>query len=170
MTDPYGIDSELPWWKHLAGFAVIIALSLCLWLVYWFSSPGRSRLEARARRERADKTTSGLEAREYRVEFAAPLTEMEFTKWLKDNELTLKKIRSWAIHPGGPRIVSAVAESLHLPEKATAASRQVLARCGNMSSPTLLFILEELRRTKSPRPCVAMGFGPGLAVETALLI
>jgi len=39
---------------------------------------------------------------------------------------------------------------------------------GNMSSPTVLFILERLRRQGAPRPCVALGFGPGLAVEAAL--
>jgi predicted naringenin-chalcone synthase len=37
-----------------------------------------------------------------------------------------------------------------------------------MSSPTILFILERLRRAGSPLPCVALGFGPGLAVEAAL--
>jgi predicted naringenin-chalcone synthase len=37
-----------------------------------------------------------------------------------------------------------------------------------MSSPTILFIIDRLRRRNAPRPCVALGFGPGLAVETAL--
>jgi predicted naringenin-chalcone synthase len=48
-------------------------------------------------------------------------------------------------------------------------SHQVLADHGNMSSPTILFILDRLRRTEAPRPCVALAFGPGLTVETALL-
>jgi predicted naringenin-chalcone synthase len=38
-----------------------------------------------------------------------------------------------------------------------------------MSSPTILFILDRLHRIKAPRPCVALAFGPGLAVEAALL-
>lgn len=50
-----------------------------------------------------------------------------------------------------------------------APSREILQQHGNMSSPTLLFILEQLRREKAPTPCVALGFGPGLALEMALL-
>jgi predicted naringenin-chalcone synthase len=48
-------------------------------------------------------------------------------------------------------------------------SRTVLAECGNMSSPTVLFLLDRLRRRDAPRPCVALGFGPGLVVEAALI-
>jgi predicted naringenin-chalcone synthase len=44
-----------------------------------------------------------------------------------------------------------------------------LAEFGNMSSPTVLFILERLQKAKAPRPWVALGFGPGLAVEAVLL-
>ena len=90
--------------------------------------------------------------------------------WLKQHKVTLNQIRSWAIHPGGPRILNAVAASLSLADQAIAPSREVLAECGNMSSPTLLFILERLRAANAPRPCVALGFGPGLIAEAALLI
>jgi len=45
----------------------------------------------------------------------------------------------------------------------------VFAEYGNMSSPTVLFILERLQSQGAARPCVALGFGPGLAVEAALL-
>ncbi|HMC63408.1 MAG TPA: hypothetical protein VKI65_00560, partial [Gemmataceae bacterium] len=68
----------------------------------------------------------------------------------------------------GPRILAAVEESLGLRHEATAASREVLAECGNMSSATLLFILERLRGCHAPRPCVALGFGPGLVAEAVL--
>jgi predicted naringenin-chalcone synthase len=37
-----------------------------------------------------------------------------------------------------------------------------------MSSPTVLFILDRMRRSQAPRPCVALGFGPGLVAEAAL--
>jgi predicted naringenin-chalcone synthase len=50
----------------------------------------------------------------------------------------------------------------------TAVSQEVLTRHGNMSSPTILFILDRLRRAGAARPCVALGFGPGLAVEAAM--
>ncbi len=88
--------------------------------------------------------------------------------WLAESGRTLADIRSWAIHPGGPRILDQVAAALGLPREATAASQQVLAECGNMSSPTVLFILERLLRQQAPRPAVALAFGPGLVVEAAL--
>jgi alpha-pyrone synthase len=89
--------------------------------------------------------------------------------WLGENGLALRDVGSWAIHPGGPRILEAVSESLGLTRAQTADSREVFARYGNMSSPTVLFILEHLRGRRAPRPCVALGFGPGLTVEAALL-
>jgi alpha-pyrone synthase len=88
--------------------------------------------------------------------------------WLGDNGVALSAVGSWAVHPGGPRILDAVEESLALPPAATAISRAVLADHGNMSSPTLLFILDRLRAARAPRPCVALGFGPGLMAEAVL--
>jgi predicted naringenin-chalcone synthase len=90
--------------------------------------------------------------------------------WLGKCGLRLSDVASWAIHPGGPRIVSSALAALGLPESAGDVSNQVLAEHGNMSSPTVLFILERMRRAQAPRPCVALGFGPGLAVEAALLV
>jgi predicted naringenin-chalcone synthase len=81
----------------------------------------------------------------------------------------LDAVGSWAIHPGGPRIVSAVEDALGLTPDATRISREVLARHGNMSSPTVLFILDRLRRTAAARPCVMLAFGPGLTAEVALV-
>jgi predicted naringenin-chalcone synthase len=89
--------------------------------------------------------------------------------WLGWHGVAFGAVGSWAVHPGGPRIVSAVAESLGLDGEATAASREVLAAHGNMSSPTILFILDALRRRRAPRPCIALAFGPGLTAEAALL-
>jgi predicted naringenin-chalcone synthase len=90
--------------------------------------------------------------------------------WLGDNGLSLADVGSWAVHPGGPKIVSAVEEGLGLPPEALAASREVFANYGNMSSPTVLFVLDHLRKANAPRPCVALGFGPGLVAETALFV
>jgi len=89
--------------------------------------------------------------------------------WLREEGLASEGIASWAIHPGGPRILEAAAAGLGLAPEATAVSRAVFAEHGNMSSPTVLFILERLRQLGAPRPCVALGFGPGMAVEAALL-
>ncbi|WP_043529457.1 type III polyketide synthase [Litchfieldella xinjiangensis] len=90
-------------------------------------------------------------------------------QWLASHDLTIADIRHWAIHPGGPDILRAAREALSLPDSATEASSQVLAEHGNMSSPTVLFILERLRRDTIEGPCVVMGFGPGLSLEAALI-
>jgi predicted naringenin-chalcone synthase len=88
--------------------------------------------------------------------------------WLTRYGLTIGTVASWAVHPGGPKILSAVEEGLGLPGDALAVSRGVLADYGNMSSPTILFILDRLRNANAPRPCVALGFGPGLVAEATL--
>jgi predicted naringenin-chalcone synthase len=88
--------------------------------------------------------------------------------WLSRQGLTVEDVGSWAIHPGGPKILDAVEAALGLPRSATSESRDVLASCGNMSSPTVLFILDRLRHRQAPRPCVSLAFGPGLAIEVAL--
>jgi predicted naringenin-chalcone synthase len=88
--------------------------------------------------------------------------------WLASQELALGDICSWAVHPGGPRILDAVEEALGLTQEQTAVPREVFAQCGNMSSATVLFILDRFRRRQALRPCVALGFGPGLAAEAVL--
>lgn len=78
-------------------------------------------------------------------------------------------VATWAVHPGGPRILSAVEGALGLSRETLAVSRAVLADHGNMSSATILFILDRLARSGAAGPCVAMAFGPGLTVEIAVL-
>jgi predicted naringenin-chalcone synthase len=55
-----------------------------------------------------------------------------------------------------------------LPRSATATAWEVFRDYGNMSPPTVLFIIDKLRQARAPRPCVAIGFGPGLTAEVAL--
>jgi len=88
--------------------------------------------------------------------------------WLRDNGLSLDGVGSWAVHPGGPKILTAVVEGLGLPTDAVTTSRGVYADYGNMSSPTVLFVVDRLRREGGRRPCVALGFGPGLVAEAVL--
>lgn len=83
--------------------------------------------------------------------------------------LRIADVGSWAVHPGGPRVLSVVETALGLEKSALAASRDVLSSHGNMSSATILFILEGLLRGGAAAPCVAMAFGPGLTAEMALL-
>jgi predicted naringenin-chalcone synthase len=89
--------------------------------------------------------------------------------WLASQGTAVDQIASWALHPGGPRILEACAQAIGIKREDYAVSQEVLGEFGNMSSPTILFILERLRRRHAPRPCLAIGFGPGLAVEAALL-
>ena len=90
-------------------------------------------------------------------------------QFLGRHGLQKNNVRSWAVHPGGPRILSATADAAGLSDEQLEPSLSILQRCGNMSSPTVLFILEELRRREMETPCVMLGFGPGLNVEMALL-
>ncbi len=89
--------------------------------------------------------------------------------FLADHDLSVDDIASWAIHAGGPRIVTAAGEALDLPETDLLAARHILQTHGNMSSATVLFIMRELLQQQAKRPMVALAFGPGLIVEGALL-
>jgi len=75
-----------------------------------------------------------------------------------------KAIEAWAVHPGGRSIVDAVERGLALPPEKLAASRAVLHEFGNMSSATVIFVLQRLM-TERPESGIALAFGPGLAME-----
>lgn len=77
----------------------------------------------------------------------------------------------WAIHPGGPAILDRLASVLSLSPEDLFHSRNTLRRVGNISSSTILFVLNEFRKKSldSPRTGVAMAFGPGLVIEMARL-
>jgi predicted naringenin-chalcone synthase len=88
---------------------------------------------------------------------------------LATHGLAIGDVGAWAIHPGGPRVIESVLASLRLPADAGDASRAVLRAHGNMSSATLLFILERLLRANAPRPWVGLAFGPGLVGEMVVV-
>ncbi len=77
------------------------------------------------------------------------------------------KIDLWAVHPGGRSVLDAVETALELPTEALTASRGVLSQFGNMSSATVMFVLQRIMQQARPgqRGC-AMSFGPGLTAET----
>jgi alpha-pyrone synthase len=82
---------------------------------------------------------------------------------------SVEDVALWAIHPGGRTVLDAVERSLGLPPTALEASRNVLRRFGNMSSATVMFVLELLMRgDRGERRGCAMAFGPGLVAETML--
>ena len=88
--------------------------------------------------------------------------------WLGALDLSPASITSWAMHPGGPRILTACGEVLELSPEQLQTSRAVLHDHGNMSSATVLFILQRLRQFATPGPGLALAFGPGLCAEVAL--
>ena len=83
--------------------------------------------------------------------------------------MSVADVARFAIHPGGPKVLTAIAEALHLPAEALDASRHILAQHGNMSSATILFILDRLAATTPAGPTLAIGLGPGLMAEAMLL-
>ena len=75
----------------------------------------------------------------------------------------------WGVHPGGKSVLDAVEKGLGLGPAALWASREVLEECGNMSSATVMFVLEKLlRKAKAGDIGCAMSFGPGLTAETMM--
>lgn len=76
-------------------------------------------------------------------------------------------IDRWAVHPGGRSVLDAVEHGLELAPQALAASRDILDRFGNMSSATVMFVLQSILSDAAvgERGC-AMSFGPGLTAET----
>jgi alpha-pyrone synthase len=93
----------------------------------------------------------------------------EVGRALHESELMAERdgIDLWAVHPGGRTILDAVQQGLELPAGALAASREVLSCFGNMSSATVMFVLQQMMQQARPgqRGC-AMSFGPGLTAET----
>lgn len=90
-------------------------------------------------------------------------------KAMKDKKTAIvgdEPVSLWAVHPGGKAILDAVASGMELGTDALQASRQVLSCFGNMSSATVMFVLEKLMRNarQDERGC-AMSFGPGLTAE-----
>jgi predicted naringenin-chalcone synthase len=75
----------------------------------------------------------------------------------------------WAVHPGGRTVLDAVEKGLNLPTDALTHSRNILAQYGNMSSATVMFVLQEtMRHARAGQRGCAMSFGPGVTAETML--
>jgi alkylresorcinol/alkylpyrone synthase len=92
--------------------------------------------------------------------------------FLQENGLARKDIKSWVIHPGGPKILQAVESSLELIDGQLAASWDCLARYGNLSSASVLKVFEEVMVRNRPAPGtsgVIAAMGPGFCAELLLL-
>jgi len=93
---------------------------------------------------------------------------------LKHYDLDSANVSRWAVHPGGRAILDKVESYLNLPVKSLESSRYVLSKFGNMSSATILFVLDHILRKKNDpanenEQVIAMAFGPGLTIESAHL-
>jgi len=83
-----------------------------------------------------------------------------------------EEIRHWIIHSGGRKVIDGIRSALDISEDRLGSSRRVLRNFGNMSSPTVLFVLNDLARTAAPERGdlgVMLAMGPGLSVEAALV-
>lgn len=93
-----------------------------------------------------------------------------FTTLLAELGAKRDQIRHWAIHPGGPAILDKAVQALGIDASDVEIPRDVLRTCGNMSSATLWFLLDRVRREPQSGLVYACGFGPGLSLESALLV
>lgn len=86
-------------------------------------------------------------------------------------EIDPSAIDKWAIHPGGKKILDTVKKQMQLNDSDMQYSYKVLSDYGNMSSPTILFVLNEMMQAAHTEGEIifSIGFGPGLSIETALL-
>jgi len=87
---------------------------------------------------------------------------------LQQYNLPQQDVTQWCIHPGGKKILEVIEKQLKLDKDDLCRSRKVLAEYGNMSSPTILFVLKEIMKHPLPDAGNIMGiaFGPGLTMET----
>ncbi|MEM8778243.1 MAG: 3-oxoacyl-ACP synthase [Cyanobacteria bacterium P01_G01_bin.49] len=91
---------------------------------------------------------------------------------LETHNLCVDDISRWLVHPGGPKILNAIENEYHLDEQVLHLSREVLTEVGNLSSPTVLYILDKTLAGEQP-PSGSYGLmiamGPGFAQEVILL-
>ncbi|RPI82266.1 MAG: type III polyketide synthase [Chloroflexi bacterium] len=105
-------------------------------------------------------------------EVAGSLLVPELETFLGERNLNLTDIQHWIVHPGGPKVIHAVEESLKLKPDALQISRESLSRVGNISSASVLLILEETLARFHPDPGtygVLMAMGPAFSAELVLL-
>ncbi|HEX4091530.1 MAG TPA: 3-oxoacyl-[acyl-carrier-protein] synthase III C-terminal domain-containing protein [Trebonia sp.] len=115
----------------------------------------------------------------FRIVLTAELAEVverrlgeSVTGFLAEHGLTVDDIGTWICHPGGPKVLDAAQRALKLPATALASSRQSLAQAGNMSSASVLHILELTVAENAPATGsfgMMIGLGPGVSAELVLL-
>ncbi len=92
--------------------------------------------------------------------------------FLADHGLTRGEIATWVSHPGGPKVLQAMQAVLEVPDEALELAWRSLREVGNLSSTSVLLVLEETLRERSPEPGsygVMLAMGPGFCSELVLL-
>jgi polyketide synthase Type III len=103
---------------------------------------------------------------------AGPMIERALQPLLQRHGLSRSQVRFWVVHPGGQRVIDRVQKHFGMDDALLRFSRSVLRNYGNMSSPTVMFVLDEIVRSGEPRARdwgVMIALGPGMAAELALL-
>lgn len=103
---------------------------------------------------------------------ASPLLQCAIERMLQRHSLKQSDIRFWIAHPGGRKVIDNVQKELGLTSEQVQFSRHILRNYGNMSSPTVLFVLREVMEKGEPRPGdwgIMSALGPGMAAEICLL-
>lgn len=103
---------------------------------------------------------------------AGPIIEKCLGGLFRQGGVAQEQIAHWILHPGGRKVLDKVSVHLQLSEESLRHSRHVLRNFGNMSSPTVLFVLDEVQRTAQPQPGdygVLLALGPGFVAEGALV-
>lgn len=125
--------------------------------------------------------TVGFEQREGKLriilskdirDIAGGLAKTLIEKLLASHQLTKDDIDHWILHSGGRKVIDGVQRQMQLSDAQVYYSKCVLKNFGNMSSPTVLFVLDEILRHGNPAAGdrgVMLAMGPGLAIEGALL-
>jgi alkylresorcinol/alkylpyrone synthase len=92
--------------------------------------------------------------------------------FLRPHGLEIEEIGCWIAHPGGPKVIDGIEQGLGLESEALQVSRDTLARVGNLSSASVLLVLQETLAERKPEPGtygVLMAMGPAFCAELVLL-
>ena len=93
-------------------------------------------------------------------------------EFLAEHGLSRSDVSVWVSHPGGPKVLEAVQEALELPDSALESAWRSLREVGNLSSTSVLLVLEETLERLAPEPGsygVMLAMGPGFCSELVLL-
>ena len=90
------------------------------------------------------------------------------SNFLQQQNLNIADIDGWAVHPGGAKILTSVQAGLNLNMEELSSSWNILKNYGNMSSPTVCFVLKQILK-KDRKNILALAFGPGVTMEQVLM-